>query len=110
MTPGGPHIYGIRVLSFIAFYGLAYQKKIVRVLFWRAFFVLHSFLLYKIIKSLLSTSVIEDVNLPFFLGVASVILFIYVPFYYANFRYAFRSENIWMNEKQKGEKGTSVTY
>ena len=99
MTPGRPHIYGIRVLSFIAFYGLAYQKKIARVLLWRAFFVLHSFLLYKIIKTLLSTSVIEDVDPPLFLGVASIMLFIYVSIYYANFRYAFRTENLWINRK-----------
>ena len=109
-TPGGFLIYCIRVISFIGLYGFVYQKKIGRLLLWRAFLVLHSFLIYKIITSLYITSTTVDINFLIFIVVAAIIFFIYGSIYYSNFKYAFRSWDIWKilpNNSIRKSKGRS---
>lgn len=61
-----------------------------------SFFILHSYIIYRISVAVYDTfSIIEDISLLVIVVIAVIIFFIYLPIYYANFKYAFRSKHIW---------------
>ena len=70
--------------------GFSYQKKIAARRLWQVFFVLHSYLVFRllIIFSKIDMDVISVI-------VLTLLFFVYIPVYYANFSYAFISKRIW---------------
>lgn len=90
LTPGPYYINVLRAISLIAVFGFAYQKKIASRFFWQIFFILHSYLVFKMFTVFLKLD-IGDISF-----VALILLsFTYLPLYYANFSYAFINKNIW---------------
>jgi hypothetical protein len=94
ITPGPYYINGLRAIAILALIGFAYQKKIASRLFWQGFFAVHSYFVFKLFNTF---SRIDTGDISFL--ALLLLLFTYLPVYYANFGYAFMSKKVW--EKQE---------
>jgi len=90
LTPGPDYVIGLRAISIIALFGLAYKKKIAFRILWQGFFVLHSYFIFKLFATFLKLNIGETSAVTLIL-----LLIVYLPIYYANLCYAFMKKEIW---------------
>ena len=83
------------VLQPIALYGFIYKKPLMNSLFWKVILVIT--LGYEVLNSFeLAKTDLTSITSPLAIGIFFMFLFlIQLPLWYGNYRYAFKSKEIW---------------
>ena len=109
LTPGPYYINGLRAISIIALFGFAYQKKLGLRIIWQVFFLAHSFFVFRFafimfygLSNIVRLIEAGEIGWCVTLFMLLLLLFTYVPVYYANFSYAFTNKKIWNRRYSPG--------
>jgi hypothetical protein len=95
MTPDALLIYFIKAITIIGLFGFVYRKKLGRESLWKVILVFHFyFLIFKPSISFYYLSMkMEDMG--YFLLMVFFACFEFLPIFYSNILYAFKSKELW---------------